>query len=126
MPLVESTSAFPREEVLSSVRTKLTELHLSTLRPIFQSLSHSDSPRLSELPLPDVPSHSACSIIGRSSRPIHLRRDPRLTPSALLSERERVLRRLFQPSITSSINCEDPQLPIIASNSDLLTLPVKN
>merc|ERR1719198_100762 len=108
MPSVESISAFPREEVLLSVRIRLMELHLSTLRPIFQSLSHSDSPRHSELPLPDVPSHSACSIIGRSSRLIHLRRAPRLTLSAHKSEPERVSRLLSQPSITLSTNCESP------------------
>merc|ERR1719230_1285898 len=77
MPSVESINAFHKEEESSLEKTQFRELHLSTSRPIFQSLSHSDSPKPSELPPLDVPSHNVCSIIGRSLELTHLRKDPK-------------------------------------------------
>lgn len=106
MPSVESINASPREEVLSKVRSPYKELHLSTSKLSSQSLSPSDSPRLLELLPPDVPSHSACSIIGSRWEEILLRMAPRLTFLPRLSEPERDSNQLSHPSITSLTSSE--------------------
>merc|ERR1711957_1098531 len=87
------------EEPISGTPLVNVKAHLPSPSP-------SDSPRLSVPPLPDVPSPSVSSTIGRNSREILLPKVPESWSSSRALERERDSRLRFPPSITSLINSE--------------------
>jgi hypothetical protein len=95
MKLLEEFTTFStREEENTLVKNKFLEHHSRTLKLIFQSLNHLDSLNISEQKLQEELFLNVSSIIGTSSRMIHLPLAQKLTKLLWLSEKERVSRML--------------------------------
>merc|ERR1712087_99906 len=107
-PLVVSTVASLNVVVLFNLKSQSPVPHLSCLRPSCQSLSPSVSPRLSVLLPQVVPSHNACSIIGRSSVAILSKPAPKVERLSKQPESARVSSPRSQASTTSSTSSEQP------------------
>merc|ERR1712183_1167909 len=87
------------EEPISGTPLVMIKAYL----PVAESLV---SLRLSVPPPLVVPSHSACSIIGSSSVVILMMPTPKVVRSSLTPERERVSRKVFPASTTSSTSSD--------------------